>query len=57
MTLPIIPGGFCAAFSALLYQNLADRFEAVVGNEAQFLTKIDANSPCILVKLQTIEFD
>jgi hypothetical protein len=57
MTLPIIPGGFCAAFSALLYQNLADRFEAVVGNQAQFLAKLDANSPQILVKLRTSAFD
>jgi hypothetical protein len=44
MTLPIIPDGFCTVFSALLYQNLADRIEAVVGNEAQFLAKLDANS-------------
>lgn len=52
MTLPIIPDGFCAAFKL----NLADRLEAVVGDEATFLGKIDANTPLILVKFEKIQF-
>jgi len=53
MTLPIIPGGFFRC----LELNLADRLEAVVGNEATFLGKIDANTPLIYVKFEMIEFD
>jgi hypothetical protein len=39
MTHPIIPGGLFAAFEP----NLADSIEAVVGDEARVLGKIDAN--------------
>jgi hypothetical protein len=39
MTLPIIPDGFPTAFKL----NLADRLEAVVGDEGTFLGKIDAS--------------
>ena len=53
MTLPIIPDGFSAAFEL----NLADRLEAVVGDEATFLGKIDANTTRIFVKFEKIEFD
>jgi hypothetical protein len=37
MTLPIIPGGFCAALS----ENLAEAVETVLGNEARILSSID----------------
>jgi hypothetical protein len=40
MTLPIVPGGFHATLS----EKLARGFEAVLGNEAQFLSKLDATS-------------
>jgi hypothetical protein len=53
MTLPIIPG----SCSAALELNLTDRLEAVVGNEAMFLGKIDANATRIFVKFEKIEFD
>jgi len=53
MTLPIIPDGFSTAFKL----NLADRLEAVVGDEATFLGNIDANTMRILVKFDWIEFD
>ena len=53
MTLPIIPDGFCAAFKL----NLADRPEAVVGDKARVLGKIDANTMRIFVKFEQFEFD
>ena len=53
MTLPIIPGGCSTAFEL----NLADRLEAVVGIEARFLGKIDANTTRIFVKFDRVEFD
>jgi hypothetical protein len=52
MTLPIIPDGFLCR----LKLNLADRLEAVVGDEATFLGKIDANAPLIFIKFEKIEF-
>ena len=52
MTLPIIPDGFCAAFKL----NLADRPEAVVGDKARVLGKIDANMTRIFVKFDKFEF-
>jgi hypothetical protein len=52
MTLPIIPDGFCAAFEL----NLADRPEAVVGDKARVLGKIDANLTRIFVKFDKFEF-
>ena len=52
MTLPIIPDGFCAAFKL----NLADRPEAVVGDKARVLGKIDANMMLIFVKFEQFEF-
>jgi hypothetical protein len=52
MTLPIIPDGFFAA----LDRNLADRLEAVVGDEPTFLGKIDANMTRIFVKFEQFEF-
>jgi len=47
-----IPGGLCAAFEP----NLADSLEAVVGDEATFLTKLDANVPRFFVKCDRFEF-
>jgi hypothetical protein len=47
-----IPGGLCAAFEA----NLADSLEAVVGDEATFLAKLDANAPRFFFKFDRIEF-
>jgi hypothetical protein len=52
MTLPIIPDGLCAAFKL----NLADRPEAVVGDKARVLGKIDANMTRIFIKLDKFEF-
>ena len=52
MTLPIIPGSFFHR----LELNLADRLEAVVGDEATFLGYIDANTPLIFIKFEKIEF-
>jgi hypothetical protein len=52
MTLPIIPDGFCAAFKL----NLADRTEAVVGDKARVLDKIDANLTRIFIKFEQFEF-
>ena len=52
MTLPIIPDDFSAAFEL----NLADRPEAVVGDEARVLGKIDANMTRIFVKFEQFEF-
>jgi hypothetical protein len=52
MTLPIIPDGFCAAFKL----NLADRPEAVVGDKARVLGKIDANVTRIFVKFDKSAF-
>jgi len=46
------PHGFFAAFEL----NLADRPEAVVGDEAMFLGKIDANLPINCLKLEKIDF-
>jgi hypothetical protein len=40
-----------------LKQNLADRPEAVVGDEATFLTKIEANTPQFFVKFEMPGFD
>ena len=53
MTAPSIPGGFFHR----LELNLADRLEAVVGDEATFLGNIDANTPLIFIKFEKIEFD
>jgi hypothetical protein len=53
MTLPIIPDGFFAA----LDETVADRLEAVVGDEATFLGKIDANTTLILVKCEKSGFE
>jgi hypothetical protein len=39
-----------------LVQKLADRIEAVVGNEAQFLASFDANSPQICIKCEILKF-
>jgi hypothetical protein len=47
-----IPGGLCPAFEP----NLADSLEAVVGDEATFLTKLDANAPRFFVKFDRFEF-
>jgi hypothetical protein len=52
MTLPIIPDGFCAAFEL----NLADRPEAVVGDKARVLDKIDENVTRIFVKFEQFKF-
>jgi hypothetical protein len=40
-----------------LPQKLADRIEAVVGNEAQFLDNIDASSQQICIKCETFKFE
>jgi hypothetical protein len=53
MTLPTFPDGFPTALKI----KLADRLEAVVGDEATFLGKIDANTTRMLVKCDKIEFD
>jgi hypothetical protein len=53
MTLPTFPDGFPTVFKI----NLPDRLEAVVGDEATFLGKIDANTKRILVKCERIKFD
>jgi hypothetical protein len=53
MTLPIIPD----SFSRRLELNLADRLEAVVGDEATFLGKIEANTTRIFIKFDKIDFD
>jgi hypothetical protein len=53
MTLPTFPGGL----PTTLKINLAERLEAVVGAEATFLGKVDANTTRILVKCEKIEFD
>ena len=53
MTPSTFPGGFSPALKI----NLAERLEAVVGDEATFLGKIDANTPLIYVKFEMIEFD
>ncbi|MEI9803912.1 MAG: hypothetical protein WDN48_04890 [Pseudolabrys sp.] len=46
------PDGFPTAFKI----NLADRLEAVVGDEGTFLGKIDANMPIIFIKMHKIDF-
>jgi hypothetical protein len=40
-----------------LKQNLADRLEARVGDEATFLTKIEANKPQFFLKFESSGFD
>jgi hypothetical protein len=52
MTLPIIPDDCSAAFEI----KLADRLEAVVGNEAGFLGNIEANKTQFFLKFERIEF-
>jgi hypothetical protein len=53
MTPSTFPGGFSPALKI----NLAEGLEVVVGGEATFLAKIDANTTRILVKYEKIEFD
>jgi hypothetical protein len=48
-----IPGSYSTAFEL----NLADRAEAVVGDDATFFDKIEANLPQFFFKCDKIECD